>query len=405
MKTAKLKKMVEEARKEGALYLSQLDESLLDEETFDKNINYLIKHLDKIPVKPDLTEEPEPKKKRTRKSASRSRKSQDQLLGYIQEVNSYKRMNREDEVRYAKRMEFFRNRLLSVIDHLSMSPKEKEQLMRFAECPGDILGVKAFPLCKELAKCPNGKTGYLQVCCSTYNGLRAEFVERNLHIVLSLTQQYRTYGLPIMDLIQEGNAALIRAVEKFDWRKGVRFQTYATLWIRQAVERLITANNSIVRVPNYLQQKMRRFKREGIISTEKDKVSVGDLSDAFSVSPEVAEHLLETGRGHVSLDAPSSQDENNSLGDMLSTEDEKAMPKEEFRSLKDRLKEALSALTQQERFILNHRFGLEGKETKTLEEIGKLMSVSRERIRQLQIRALQKLKRPSFQDKLIPFLS
>ena len=405
MKTRELKKTLEAARKEGALYLSQLDAVLLDDETFDKHVKTLVKQIGQVPVKPDPVADPEPKKKDQKTAASRARKSQDLLVSYIQEVNSHKRMKREDEIRYAKRMEFFRNRLITEIDHLSPNAKEKERLMRFAECPGDILGAKAFPLCKELEKCPKGKVGFLQVCCSTYNGLRAEFVERNLHIVLSITQQYRTYGIPIMDLIQEGNAALIRAVEKFDWRKGVRFQTYATLWIRQAVERLITANNSIVRVPNYLQQKMRRFKREGIIPTEKDKLSVGGLSDAFSISPEVAEHLLETGRGHVSLDAPSSQDENNSLGDMLSTEDEKQMPKEEFKTLKARLAEALSALTQQERFIVNHRFGLEGKETKTLEEIGRLMSVSRERIRQLQIRALQKLKRPTFEEKLVPFLS
>jgi RNA polymerase primary sigma factor len=209
----------------------------------------------------------------------------------------------------------------------------------------------------------------------------------------------------MMDLVQEGNAALIRAVEKFDWRKGVRFQTYASFWIKQAIERWISASKGIVRVPNYLQQKMRRFQRNGVLSNEDGNPSVRDVSDAFELSSEVAGHLLESGRGHVSLDSPKSEGDEKALSAVLSQEEDDVFLDSEFKKLQGRLKEALSILSDQERFILSQRFGLGDNEPKTLEEIGTLMNVSRERIRQLQNHAIQKLKRPSLLKRLAPFLS
>jgi RNA polymerase primary sigma factor len=185
----------------------------------------------------------------------------------------------------------------------------------------------------------------------------------------------------------------------------VRFQTYATFWIRQAVERCISANKYIVRVPNYLQQKMRRLKREGTIPADSSTLSIREVSDSFELSSEVAEHIIETGRGHVSIDSPSPTDNNRSLTDILYVEEDEVMPDDEVKTLKERIKEALKVLNDQEQFIIHHRFGLEGKETKTLDEIGKLLRVSRERIRQIQIQALKKLKRPSLEEKLVPFIA
>jgi RNA polymerase sigma factor (sigma-70 family) len=208
-----------------------------------------------------------------------------------------------------------------------------------------------------------------------------------------------------MDLIQEGNAALIRAVEKYDWRKGVRFKTYACYWIRQAIERYITANRCIVRVPNYLQQKMRRFKREGIIPADNSSLSVKEVSDTFDLSPKVAGRLIETDRRHVSLDTPSPVEDRGSLTDLLVMEEEEVVPEEEQQSLKSRLKEALAVLSDKEQYVIRYRFGLDGKEIKTLDELGRLLKVSRERIRQLQIRALRKMKGFSLEERLVPFLS
>jgi RNA polymerase primary sigma factor len=241
--------------------------------------------------------------------------------------------------------------------------------------------------------------------CFSYNEVRREFIERNLYLVLNMARQYGSFGVSMMDLVQEGNAALIRAVEKYDWRKEVRFQTYASFWLKQAIERCITANRCIVRLPNYLQQKMRRFKREGKISSDKADLSVGEISEAFSLSPKIAGRLLESDKGHVSLDATYNPHEEGNLVDTLAVEDEELIPEGEREKLKQRLDSAMASLTQQERYILNHRFGLEGKKIKTLEELGRFMNVSRERIRQLQFKAIEKLKRPAFSRQLAPFLS
>jgi RNA polymerase primary sigma factor len=326
-------------------------------------------------------------------------------MNYFGEINRFAKMNREDEIRFSKLMEFFSRRLAHHLEEKGVPKEFRDLIPALDGCKKSYEGDEIVPLCDKVGACPHGKKGVIRESCVSFSELRGEFVERNLHLVTSLSSQYRTYGIPLMDLIQEGNAALIRAVEKYDWRKGVRFQTYATFWIRQAVERCISANKYIVRVPNYLQQKMRRLKREGSIPADSSNLSIREVSDSFELSSEVAEHIIETGRGHVSIDSPSPTDNSRSLTDILYTEEKEVMPDDEVKTLKRRIKEALKVLNEQEQFIIHHRFGLEGKETKTLDEIGKLLRVSRERIRQIQIQALKKLKRPSLEEKLVPFIA
>jgi RNA polymerase primary sigma factor len=236
------------------------------------------------------------------------------------------------------------------------------------------------------------------------NRVRAAFVERNLGIVADLALCYRTYGVPLMDLIQEGNGALIRAVEKFDWRKEVRFQTYATFWIRQAVERSIAFNKGIVRVPNYLQQKMRRLRRQGVLPRRDRDVSVREVSAAFEVKREVASHLLETERTHFSLDVPIDED-GETFASLLADDEQPLDPgRLEFQLLKSRIGEVMADLQPLEREILELRFGLSGQAPCTLEEVGRRMNVSRERIRQLQVRAIRKLQRPPLIKRLSGFV-
>jgi RNA polymerase primary sigma factor len=402
MKAPNVKKLISEAVKNGEVSFSLIDDILADETTFDKNVDLLLKSLGETILgesEPSGAEEKEAQSKTGRRSRSSSSRSH--LFGYIRDVNRRPRMDRAEEIRYSKRLEFLRKRLVHSIQGTSLSPELHSLLMRIKECPGVALGDQVAPFCNEMGECPKGKKGFIKECCSSYNRVRADFVERNLALVVNLSSQYRTYGVPQMDLIQEGNAALIRAVEKFDWRKKVRFQTYAAYWIRQAVERFISANKGIVRLPNYLQQKMRRFRREGVISADHGSWTVDAVSKAFVLPPEVAGRLLESERGHVSLDSPPSTSENGSMAGMLATTEEKSIPEGELSKLKRRLKEALGVLSDKEQFIIHHRFGLEGKETKTLDEIGQLLKVSRERIRQLQIRALRKLRRPALMEELV----
>ncbi len=397
MKIREINKLIENAKEQGFFQISWLDKSLEENSVFDKNVSHLLRSLGDLQIRNDNKEED--KKAPAKKSGNNS------LYGYHQEMSEHTRMTREEERRFSKRMEFFKARLFNAVKESDLTDEEKEVLLRDTGCTSQLFQADAKPFCKDLDYCPSGKEGVIKESCSSYNTVRSDFIERNIHLVVKLAQQYRTYGIPMMDLVQEGNTALIRAVEKYDWRKDVRFQTYASFWLRQAIERFITANRCIVRLPNYLQQKMRRFKREGRISSEKSDLTAGDISEAFSLSHKVAGRLLETDRGHVSLDAPSSNNAGACLAESLAVEEDEFIPEWEREKLKQRLGKAMTSLTRQEKFILDHRFGLEGKKVKTLEELGKFMNVSRERIRQLQIRAIEKLKKPSFSQQLAPFLS
>jgi len=403
MKPREVGKIIKEAREKKVLPLEMLDAILADDDSFQNNLEKLNRQPDAFVVKfPDGEEEGGNGK--GLKNAPSYSAGRDIYFQYISEVRKNRRMTRNEEYLFAKRMEFFRCRLHKIVRSMKLPAKKTEFFMQNSSCLGRPDSVNLGPLCEQLGRCPRGKKNKIHANCQAYNKCRAMYVERNLHLVVNLTQPYRTYGIPIMDLIQEGNTALIRAVEKYDWRKQVRFQTYAAFWVRQAVERAISANKGIVRVPNYIQQKMRRFRREGKLSANKNEVSARDVSEAFEMSNEVAGHLLETDRGHISLDAVSSDDENSNLADLVIEEPEEFVSEDEIAMLKKRLHAALDDLTDQERTIIRHRFGLGEADLKTLDELGEMMNVSRERVRQVQIRALQKLKKPRLLESLQSFL-
>jgi len=402
MKPREVSKIINEALKTKRLSIENLDMILADDDHFDKNLEKINKHYDAFVV-----EAPPPvgddDSKGTRRAPVYSA-GQDIYFQYINEIRKRARMTRDEEYLFAKRMEFFKRRVIKAVNNCKVSKEKAEYFLQNTSCLGHPDSVNVGPICEQLGRCPRGKKSVIHVNCKSYNRCRANFVERNLHLVINLTQPYRTYGIPIMDLIQEGNAALIRAVEKFDWRKQVRFQTYAAFWVRQAVERAISASKGIVRVPNYIQQKMRRFKREGKLSSEKNHISAREVSEAFEMSNEVAGHLLETERTHISLHAESSDEGESTLNSLVADEPEDFVPQDEIKALKNKLYEALADLTEQERIIIKHRFGLDDTELKTLDELGEMMNVSRERVRQVQIRALQKLKKPRLLESLQSFL-
>jgi RNA polymerase primary sigma factor len=400
--------LAEASRKEGFIPLDLLDRFLSPERQFDRRVDALIEELLEIPLHPDVgryrTRLPVVERDRVRTSQL----EEQALRPYLRDLATIPRMERDDEVRLAKRLEFARRRFHRLVLQTKLGEQQLRNLLPEEFCSSFV----------EDMKVPGGRKGkatrsrtaarrvkMLRTCCSELGGIRSEFVERNLHLVVSVGINYRTYGVPVMDLVQEGNAALIRAVEKFDWRKNVRFQTYATFWIRQAVERAIAFNKGIVRVPNYLQQKMRRLRREGRIPRRQGDVSVLEMSDAFDVKPEVASRLIETEKSHFSLDAAIDED-GESFGSLLADDSENAtvFNAMEFPLLRERLDEVLESLTPQERRILEFRFGLKGAAPMTLEKVGKRMKVSRERIRQLQVRAIRKLQKPGLIEKLEGFI-
>lgn len=327
---------------------------------------------------------------------------QDPLATYVREIAAIPRMEREDEIRVGQRMEFLRARLQRAILDAGYNKRQAREILDES---------RMRPLLDELESSRGdaisaAETAALQQARMEYEAARAEFVERSLHVVVAAAAAYRTYGVPLLDLIQEGNAGLIRAVEKFDWRKNVRFRTYAAFWVRQAVERAIAASKGIVRVPNYLQQKMRRLRREGRIPKRNEDVCLEKAAREFELPPRIVGRLLETERATRSLDAPLSDAGETPLSSSIPAEEVggASLFEWEVPMLNQRIEEVLCVLSDPERTILEYRYGIGRETSMTLEEVGRLMNVSRERVRQLQVRALRKLQAPNLLERLAAFV-
>ncbi len=346
------------------------------EEFYSSLVAEGIEVLDQAPPKPVAR----PREVTSERAADRGAYAEDLASGvgdsvrlYLQEIGDTDLLTMQEEVWLAKRME--RGKIA------------EELLLDLTLSREDRAALDADKLDGELA--------------------RAHLIRANLRLVVSVAKKYVGRGLSFLDLIQEGNIGLMKATDKFDYKRGFKFSTYATWWIRQAITRAISDQSRTIRLPVHVGETINRVKKTGhrlqqILEREPTQL---EIARAMDVSDDKVRQVLDVSRHPISLEAPVGQDGDAFLGDFI--EDESMPHPLELAShelLKSQICDALSKLTERERKIIVLRFGLEDGRFRTLEEVGREFGITRERIRQIEAKALRKLRHPSYSRKLRGYL-
>jgi RNA polymerase primary sigma factor len=292
---------------------------------------------------------------------------------YLKEVGRVPLLTAEEEVSLAKRIERGRKAREELAKGLT-SARRQEELQRLIE------------------------DGW---------AAREHLITANSRLVISVAKKYMGRGVPFLDLIQEGNIGLIRAAKKFDYRRGHKFSTYATWWIRQAVTRAIADQGRTIRVPVHMGDQINKLLRISHQLTQRlgRDPSTDELADALEVTPKKVENMIQVARRPLSLETPTDEEEDSVLGDFIEDEESPAPAETVTQNLlREQLQDVLDTLPPREVRILQLRYGLLDGESYTLEEVGRKMGVTRERVRQIEAQALSRLRHPTHRRRLVDYL-
>ena len=311
---------------------------------------------------------------------------EDPVRMYLKEIGKVPLLSAEEEINLAQRMEEG-NVATEKIQLLKARMEEAEDEAEKAEIQKEIKAMQ-----KDIDLGSDAKK---------------RLAEANLRLVVSIAKRYVGRGMLFLDLIQEGNLGLIKAVEKFDYRKGYKFSTYATWWIRQAITRAIADQARTIRIPVHMVEtinKLIRVSRQLLQELGREPTPE-EIAEEMHMSVERVREILKISQEPVSLETPIGEEEDSHLGDFIQ-DDNVPVPADAaaFTMLKEQLEDVLSTLTDREQKVLRLRFGLDDGRARTLEEVGKEFNVTRERIRQIEAKALRKLRHPSRSRKLKDYL-
>ena len=306
-------------------------------------------------------------------------KVDDPVRMYLKEIGNIPLLTLEQETKYAKEVEAGRDakaklEVIEADDQNTVSQEEYEALLDLSDAADDA---------------------------------KEKLVDANLRLVVSIAKRYLGRGLQFLDLIQEGNMGLIKAVDKFDSTKGYKFSTYATWWIRQAITRAVADQARTIRIPVHMVETINRLVRtqRQLVQELSREPSQQEIADRMGISVERVQQIQKIAQEPISLEQPVGEEEDSSLGDFIS--DPHALDPYEYTAkmkLKEELNEVLATLTEREERVIRLRFGLIDGRQRTLEEVGKEFNVTRERIRQIEAKALKKLRNPARTRKLKDFI-
>ena len=301
--------------------------------------------------------------------------------------------------------------LIDLEDEKEDAEDEEIKLEDFSDLKGFNIDDPVKMYLKEIGKIPLLSADEERILAENMEAgdieAKKKLAETNLRLVVSIAKRYVGRGMQFLDLIQEGNMGLMKAVEKFDFRRGFKFSTYATWWIRQAITRSIADQARTIRIPVHMVEtinKLVRIERQLVQELGREPTNE-EISEHMGIEVDKVNEIRKIAQEPVSLETPIGEEDDSHLGDFI--EDETAIAPDEaanFSMLKEQLNQVLSTLSDREKKVLELRFGLNGGTPRTLEEVGKEFEVTRERIRQIEAKALRKLKHPSRSQKLKDFL-